>query len=477
MQNMKDALDFEFMINNSPTAIILFNDNRIIYANSAVLELLGYGDFLSLSKQVHILKALQLSHGEKVCSLQSRNGKRHEYFIKITDTNDYQIAYLSRSHSDFANNFENNDNNDLSRSRFIAAMSHELNTPLNTLTNLYNILLNTNIDDKQREIIILAQNAADNLEHRIEDILDYSNIRAKPVTPDILPFNLKCNLNSILNKHSQEAKLKNLKFIFNIDERIDGEFLGNQSYFSRILNHICDNAVKYTPNGEVIVHAIYKSDSIEVTVSDSGNGIESNILNRVFDPFSFEKDPTTRLIGGINMGLSLSRRMARLLGGDLIIKDNFPHGTIVTISLPFTKAKTGTDEIIDDSLNILVAEDNPTNQRVINIILNQLGHRVVLANDGLDCINKLKCDNFDMIFMDLHMPIMDGWAAAQNIRTNNKDIPIIALSADTREEAKKLCDDVKMNGILHKPIMIDKLYNVLLNVQEHKNCQSNYGKS
>ncbi len=478
-RNMTDKvklLNLEFIIEHSPLAIVVFSDREIVFANKAALKMLGYNNIASLRSQIHILRALQVSHGEKVCSIQGRDGKRHEYFLNIvpTDSN-LEVAYLSRSHNEVTNSNEESNEEDLSRSRFIAAMSHELKTPLNSLMNLSAMLRATGLTESQIEILDMTSHAARNLTQRIDDILDYSNIRTKPITPDLISFNPKTLLLSIFKQFKNLAKDKNIGFEYEISDDLDAEFIGSPQYAERIVSHLCDNAVKFTAKGKVCVEANYDENGVTFLVTDTGTGIDEKVLEHIFDPFRFEKDPTTRNNGGINMGLALSQRMARLLGGEVFINANPDGGTIAKVVLPFERSEENTDDYENECLDILVAEDNPTNQRVINLILSQLGHNVVITENGQDCVEKFSIQNFDLVLMDLHMPIMNGWDAAKIIRKFNQTIPIFALTADNRPEARILCEEAGMDGFLTKPLMIDQLYEALIVVQEKRHNLAGYG--
>jgi signal transduction histidine kinase/CheY-like chemotaxis protein len=476
MTDRVKLLNLEYIIEHSPMAIVVFSDKEIIFANMSALKMLGYNNIDNLKAQIHILRALQVSHGEKVCSIQGRDGKRHEYFLNIipADSN-LEIAYLSRSHNELANSGEEHNEEDLSRSRFIAAMSHELKTPLNSLMNLSAMLRATGLNDDQLEILDMTSLAARNLTQRIDDILDYSNIRTKPISPDMVSFNPQVLLLSIFKKFKALAREKHIGFEYEIDDALDANFTGSPQYAERIVSHLCDNAVKFTNEGKVEVRVTYDETGINFIVKDTGIGIDASVLEHIFDPFRFEKDPTTRRNGGINMGLALSQRMARLLGGEVFITANPEGGTSAKVCLPFERNQENVDDYENECLDILVAEDNPTNQRVINLILSQLGHNVVLTDNGQDCIEKFSIQNFDLILMDLHMPVMNGWEAAKTIRGFNHTLPIFALTADNRPEARILCEEAGMDGFLTKPLMIDQLYEALMVVQEKRHNLAGYG--
>ena len=288
-------------------------------------------------------------------------------------------------------------------------------------------------------------------------------------------MNPKTLLLSIFKQFKNLAKDKNIGFEYEISDDLDAEFIGSPQYAERIVSHLCDNAVKFTAKGKVCVEANYDENGVTFLVTDTGTGIDEKVLEHIFDPFRFEKDPTTRNNGGINMGLALSQRMARLLGGEVFINANPDGGTIAKVILPFERSEENTDDYENECLDILVAEDNPTNQRVINLILSQLGHNVVITENGQDCVEKFSIQNFDLVLMDLHMPIMNGWDAAKIIRKFNQTIPIFALTADNRPEARILCEEAGMDGFLTKPLMIDQLYEALIVVQEKRHNLAGYG--
>ncbi|KAF0186096.1 MAG: multi-sensor hybrid histidine kinase [Hyphomonadaceae bacterium] len=469
------------LFNALPVAMVIHLNGEIIMASQECSRLLGYDASTDLSQIKSFLTVFKRDHKNENANYISKHGK-----AVIIDQATSPILVKGKScecttlRANEAKSSQNNGDNavamnaaNVARSRFLAAMSHEMRTPLNSVINGTILLSQTTLDTRQDEIVDMVQSSANELLHRVEDILTYSQLEEREMPDQTIEFNLCQILTPIVRDFSATARDKNVAFVANIDENANNVFLGYPERFSRIVRHLANNAVSHTHGGEVKLSVDFGEGGhgIFVEISDTGTGIAPERLANIFDPFNFDSDPAKRAIGGLSLGLALSNRIAKSLGGWLEMKSNLGLGTIAKIYVPFELAQAESDDSDDCepmALNILVAEDNKTNQKVISLILSQMGHQITTADDGLLCVEQAKLQDFDAILMDLHMPNMDGYEAAREIRKIGMDIPIFALTADNRPEAHKNASEAGMDGFLTKPLVIARLFEVLSEVALQK---------
>jgi two-component system, sensor histidine kinase and response regulator len=474
---------YKKLVDNLPCPIIIHDKDKILSANKAVSSLLGYEE----KKDLRNLKSLAYVIGTCSNSTKAHYYKNNGATIELEQKsipikqNDKEINVLilkDPSESNWADVSKEikQSESDNTKNRFLAAVSHEMRTPLNALINLSHMLKGTDLNQEQISILNVAQNSAQELLDRIEDLLEYSQLEKERIIPTLEPVNIANVVEPVFEILVQEANLKGVEFVINISNEANQEFMANSSSIRRIVRHICENAIKYSQSGMIKVDICVGEggEGIILSVADNGIGISQEKLTRIFEPFVFDIDPINRDKGGLSLGLALTRAIIRNLGGELSITSNQPNGTIVNAYLPLKLALNDDadfEEDFDPSLNILVAEDNRTNQKVVRLILGQLGHEITTADDGLLCIETLGTQKFDLILMDLHMPNMDGYEAARQIRSTGNEIPIFALTADARVEARHLAIDAGMDGFLTKPLVVSELHNMLSEVAHLKQLQ------
>lgn len=467
---------FKSLIDELPSILIIHFGKKILFANKAA------EDFTAKAKQSDPeFCLLELCDGRSngFCDFFDNEGRSHTLTINnfetlwrgmkatcsIIETMDAQIAKQMRRVLDFERDTKH------SRSRFLAAISHEMRTPLNALINLSFLLKSTELDINQNEIVDISYASAKELLDRIEDVLEYSQLETERIHPSLEPTILVNEIEGVAKELELHALNKGIDFDINVSKELHDKFIASGSAVRRLLRHLGENAINYTQEGKVIItlEVGENQHGIFIKVQDTGEGIDANKLLTIFQPFEFTQDPVNRINGGLSLGLALSRSIARSLGGDLTIDSEVGKGTIASVYLPFTKAEPDSienDYIEDAPMQILVAEDNRTNQKVISMILDQLGHTCVCTEDGNKCIEALSTQNFDLILMDLHMPFKDGYEAAAEIRRLGKTIPIIALTADAREEARQKAMQCGMNGFITKPLIVSELHAILCEIEE-----------
>lgn len=371
---------------------------------------------------------------------------------------------------------------------FIAKMSHEMRTPLNGIIGMSKLLDETNLFGIQKKYVDIINNQANILLHLINDILDISKVESENFELVKFPFNLKETLNSISGSHSLQAEQKSLQFRFVFDSEIHETVIGDSLRFSQVFNNLLSNAIKFTSTGSVELSAkLLRSDnenqSIRFSVSDTGIGFDSSKEEDVFKKFVQADDSIARKHGGSGLGLFITKELVEKMGGKIVAHSEPNVGSLFTVELSFIKAKASQIDSKDKQQiqlkgkRILFAEDNPVNALYLRTLLEKNGVVCESAENGEEAVNLCKLSEFDLILMDIQMPIMDGISASKIIREELKlTTPIIAQSANTVQKDIDACYAVGVNDYLAKPFTEDQLLNklaIVLNFGLEVNLNSN----
>ncbi|RYJ50952.1 hybrid sensor histidine kinase/response regulator [Flavobacterium petrolei] len=359
-------------------------------------------------------------------------------------------------------------------------ISHELRTPLNVIMNLNRDILEKNIDTSINKKCENIQNSSENLLNSINDILDFSKIEKKELKLDNLAFNPLQTLTRIRKTQELRVTEKGLKFNFSESEGFPNLVIGDESRFSQIINNLLNNAIKFTSVGFVdfdIKSKVIPNNKVRLTVSitDSGVGIENEKIDRIFDSFSQNSIDNKRAYGGIGLGLYIVKSLIDMQGGIVEVKSVLGKGTNFKISIDFDIVVQSQMEIVAavpavydlGGKSILVVEDNKMNQMIIDVITKKwLNTKVLYVNNGQEALEAFETNHFDIVLMDLQMPIMDGYEATVAIRdgeagAHNCNIPIIAVTADVMETTKNRVKEIGMNDYLSKPIKKETLYKAI----------------
>ena len=378
---------------------------------------------------------------------------------------------------------------DRAKSEFLAVMSHEIRTPLNSVLGFADLLTETVLDTAQKEQVDMIRRSGDALLVLLNDILDFSRIESgkMPIQPSAVDIR-EC-LRDVADLYGATAQSKGLAVRIEVDDAVPGSLCTDPGRLRQILLNLIGNAVKFTPSGEIVVSAKRGLHDPEdgrfpllVEVSDTGIGIPPDRIARLFKPFSQADSSTTRRFGGTGLGLAICKRLAELLGGNVSLVRSSPAGSVFALELslvtmpefdgpePNKDIHLGTmTEANRRSGNwrILVVEDNAVNRMLAQRMLLSLGFESDSAENGLAGVEANKKNPYDIIFMDLQMPVMDGVEAAGQIREFEKLNPecppacIIALTADAMSGDRQRCLDAGMNDYLSKPIRRPELSNAL----------------
>jgi len=382
------------------------------------------------------------------------------------------------------------------KEEFLANMSHEIRTPINGIAGMVNLMNESTTSPEQKKYLDGIKHSADNLKVIINDILDFSVIESGKLVFEKIGFDLNYQIQSVIDSFEYQANEKGITIDFKPGSSDTKVLIGDPVRLNQVLINLINNALKFTHKGSIaITHKIHSLDEenvmVDIEVADTGIGIPKNKLLSIFDAFKQADESVTRKFGGTGLGLAICRQLVELQGGNISVVSNVDKGTKFSFSIPYglgqakdlLEGKDQTEKIsssqikLDDfiGMNVLLVEDNDINRLYAANVLKKWGCTFDEAENGLIALEKLKKKDYDVVLMDVQMPVLDGIEAARNIRSSfpkpKNNVPIIAFTANALKGDKSKYMNVGMNDYISKPFMPEDLHKILIkyyNVSKEK---------
>jgi len=503
---------FETVIETVADGIILIdNHNRIMIINEEVRKLWGYSkdalireDFQVLFKERMFDPAiwdndLEAMYSELIGQTIEQTGIRKDgtrfpvelNISKMEFSNEvyYSVAVSNITErknrlADLEKAREAAEQSTKAKEQFLAHISHEIRTPMNAVLGFTHLLLELNPTDEQVKFLNAIRYSTDNLLVIINDILDFSKIEADKLEFVIDDFSVIESVNHVIESVRYSAQEKGIKINTEFGENVPFWVKGDQVRFGQILLNLVSNAVKFTEEGEVDVYISVSGDDgdrikLKIDVSDTGIGIPADHLEKIFASFAQVKSKKARVKKGTGLGLAIVKSLVERQGGKIKVTSTEGKGSVFTVEMPFRYSDRddlilGSDLIYETGytykdlhgLNILIVEDNEMNQLVATNILKLWGCTYKIAHNGKHALEILESENFDLILMDLSMPVMDGFETSLHIRKNfefpKRDVPVLAFTASAMIESRDRIYECGMNDYISKPVKPQELYKKIL---------------
>jgi len=501
---------FKSIFDNSLAAVLVSDDKgNYLSANEAASELFGYSVDELLQMNVGDLQTTKQNGAAKRYEEYMRKGKESgefEYIAKngVTKFSKFKASRIKADFNlivlmDISNQklideemskalikaesaTEIAENAVKIKQQFLSNMSHEIRTPMNAIIGFTKVLSKTDLTEKQNEYLQAIKTSGDTLIVLINDILDLAKVDAGKMIFTNSPFKISNSITTILHLFEIKMQEKNLELVKEFDSKIPEVVLGDSIRLHQILINLLSNAIKFTEKGKItVIIKLLKEEKekvkIEISISDTGIGIPQNKITSIFENFEQAHAITSSLYGGTGLGLAIVKQLVEKQGGTILVRSKEDEGSTFSFTLSFQKTNAvivieNEDKQYKNEINpikVLIVEDVKLNQLLLRTILDDFKFTWDMADNGEIAVEKLKTNSYDIILMDLQMPIMNGFEATEFIRNNLKlKTPIIALTADVTTADVDRCKAVGMNDYISKPIDEKLLYSKILNLIKAK---------
>jgi len=484
---VKDSLDFPLSLHLKNIADELFKNNLMDLKS---LDEIYNEEQTSERKDTSVMQNTVYKHDDIYKFITPLKIQGTEYFIGLHGKPNYEengkfIGYIGVFY-DLSEEVRVQQNlesakkisEDVSRSKtqFLAMMSHEIKTPMQAIVGVLDLLNLTELTDEQKNLIQHVTHSANLLQTLLKDVLDYSRMGSNEMKLEQLEFSVRFTMSSIIKQMLPKAKEQGIELKLEIDDKFPNIIIGDQTRLSQVIFNLIGNAIKFTQYGEVKLKAyVQKNHTLRFEISDTGIGISQDKVKILFHPFRQVDATMTRRFGGTGLGLAICRKIIELMDGQIGVESEIGKGSTFWFVIP-PKLPSSTNSVItaksivkaenkeqhseDRKYNILLVEDSKVNQFIIKKMLENIGHTVELANNGLEAIECVEKQEPDLVLMDLQMPEMDGIEATKRIIKYHPRLVILALTANASQTERTECRAAGMIDIVSKPVTIASLKNM-----------------
>ena len=444
---------------------------------AAVISLLHFLVFATLGDLLRFDFTLAERHGH-TATADNLVGQAKNYVLVFLTASSCAAAFhqqMSRVVGELAKARKVAEAANSAKSDFLANMSHEIRTPMSGVIGMLEVLVRAEVDETRRAHASTALKSSRDLMFLLDDIVDISKVESRRLSLDREPFSIAAVVEDVTTLFGALASDKSIALSVEVAASVPEWVEGDRRRVRQVLTNLVGNAVKFTDAGKIQVSVSYDADQqvARFTVSDTGAGIAKDIIGRIFDQFFQADSSATRRHGGSGMGLDISKQLVGMMGGMIEVDSKLGEGSAFHFTIAAPVALSPCPERVEalaahnNSLRVLVAEDSPAMQQVLRVLLEAGGHQLAFASDGRDAVAMAASQTFDVILMDVMMPMMDGPTAAQRIRElggRAGGIPIIALTANALAGDRDRYLAAGMTDYLSKPIEVAALYAALVRV-------------